>query len=219
MSAVPPLPEDLAARHALLTRAEAFIVRMIDLALRFLNGAPADGLAPALCRRLLLHVIAPAEAAFRRALVIIAVTLPPPAPRAPRAGPPPPPPGEADRAAAEPRAPLFRLTEPPLRPPADDRAAGQRLTVTGAAVSPRPAPAPAALTARLVARLGALIAAVEDPARTCRRFLRRRRRAPARACLRLAPAPRLAAREHPPADLALLHELNTQAARDYPDTG
>ncbi|MFN7178902.1 hypothetical protein [Hyphomonas sp.] len=157
-------------------------------------------------RRAVRHYLVPAEAAMRRALYLIALTLTLPAPRTlakttanPRAG------GDLSQTSTRPRTPLFRFTETAPAPPAhkipEDRL--PRISIPG--ITPRPVPPPpkprnppdfAAYEARILRRFNALEAAFLDPDR---------------AALRLAR--RLARQEKPRPGLSLIHIPGTNSKK------
>lgn len=111
-------PDDLDILNDLLGRARYFILDLIgflDTALERLGNIP---LSARVVRYLTRRALLPAEAALRRAIILMVLQLEP-APAAPArapakasARPPAPPP----QAAASPRAPLFRMSEPQPRP-------------------------------------------------------------------------------------------------------
>ena len=176
------------ALNYLLGRARLFIldlINFIDTALARLPASPPRRAIAYLTRRALL----PAEAAFRRAILLIASEMEKPAPRAPRAKPtrPPAPPPRSQAPAA--RAPVFCMSEPLPRaakaegvlPKADylpEHLLPRIRTLTDdvlSALSPPPQPALAASDpgARFFRRLAALRQAYDDPQREARRWLRR----------------------------------------------
>ncbi|MBA3069453.1 MAG: hypothetical protein FP825_13360 [Hyphomonas sp.] len=142
---------------------------------------PARALGLAVLRRLFRHYLRPAEAALRRAIYLIANTLPPlPAlkprqPAHPRAG------GGPDRQTPpQPCTPSFALTEREPRPSTNYLPLARRPCVSVPGLTPRPAPPvpraapdPARLEHRLRRRLAAFDAAFRDPVRAARRLLRR----------------------------------------------
>ncbi|MFN4186106.1 MAG: hypothetical protein ACK4M6_15135 [Hyphomonas sp.] len=180
---------------ALMGRATSLALGLIVLA-RAALAKYGDAPAPRSAAELILRrFILPAESTVRRAILVLATTLPPfrPGARAKSGGqgkPPPPPPKGV------PRPPVFRLTEPLPRPAVRAAKAsakgeeGPRISLLDFA--PRPlAPAPkihpraddSAHSARLLRRLAALENAYLDPIRQARRYLRRR----AAAALSAAP--------------------------------
>lgn len=181
------IPEEDALSY-LLGRARWFIldlINFIDTALARLPASPPRQAIAYLTRRALL----PAEAALRRAILLIASEMEMPAPRAPRAKlkRPPAPPLRKEGPAA--RAPVFCMSEPPPRaaktegflPGADylpEHLLPRIRTLTDdvlGAPSPPPQPVPAARDpgARFFRRLAALRQAYDDPRREARRWLRR----------------------------------------------
>ncbi|MBA4225504.1 MAG: hypothetical protein C0456_02645 [Hyphomonas sp.] len=221
------IPEEDALNY-LLGRARWFILNLIDFidtALARLPASPPRQAIAYLTRRALL----PAEAALRRAILLIASEMEMPVPRAPRAKPTRPPAPPLRRQAPADRAPIFRMSEPPPRPakaesivPKADYLPEHLLPriciltddVLGAPPPP-PLPAPAARDpgARFFRRLAALRQAYDDPRREARRWLRRN----------AAPAPRPAPiisekipgmrRALGPDAQALLRELTEKALR------
>jgi len=131
---------------------------------------------------------------MRRALRLLMADLPPEAPKAPAATRPAPS-RNACRREAQPRRPVFRLTEPPVRPrtvylPPDQR---PRISVPGLtplipakAGAANRGPGPAALEAKLQRRLAALQDAYANPMPLARRLLRLRTARPDRPKLTLA---------------------------------
>ena len=217
--------DDLDILNDLLGRARYFILGLIgfiDTALERLGNTPLN--APVV-RYLMRRALLPAEAALRRAILLIATTLPPlpPAPaRAPSKG--------ARQLAsvtgkpAAPRAPLFRMSEPQPRPThyrktdylSEDLM--PRITLlTESVLRARPAPAQPPLphdpAAAFYRRFEALRAAYDDPAPYARRWLRRRARSAADAARALAPV-KIPGTRKPLGDntISLLKEL-THAAR------
>ena len=189
---------------ALIEEAGPLLGWLIDQLARFF----VPGANPTLSglRRAVRHYLVPAEAAMRRALYLIAVSLTLPAPRVMTRKPAPPGKG-ADTAqeAPRPRPPLFRLTEtappPPTHKIPDDRL--PRISIPG--ITPRPAPpAPtprnppdfAAYEARILRRFNALEAAFLDPDRTALRLARR-----------------LARQEKPRPGLSLIHIPGTNSRK------
>lgn len=177
------------ALNYLLGRARLFIldlINFIDTALARLPASPSRQVIAYLTRRALL----PAEAALRRAILLIASEMDVPVPRAPQA--------KSTRPAAPPlckeapgaRAPVFRMSEPPPRaaeadgPPQKAEYLPEHLlprirTLTGdvlSALPPPPLPAPVVRDpgARFFRRFAALRQAYENPVREARRWLRRR---------------------------------------------
>lgn len=217
--------DDLDILNDLLGRARYFILGLIgflDTALERLGDTPLNARAAGyLMRRALL----PAEAALRRAILLIATKLPPPAPaRAPSRA------ARQLAAAAKgkpaaPRAPLFRMSEPQPRPThyrktdylSEDLMPRITLlteSVLRARTAPaRPPPAPQDPAAAFHRRFQALRAAYDDPAPYARRWLRRRARSAADAARALAPVniPGVS-RSLGENTISLLKEL-TQAAR------
>ncbi|MFN3609570.1 MAG: hypothetical protein ACK4Y9_10940 [Hyphomonas sp.] len=188
MSEHPPPPEDETSLGALVRRVSSLALGFIVLAraaLAKFGDAPAPRRAAGLVLR---KFILPAEAIVRRAILVLAATLPPVRPGArskPKGqGKPPPPPGSS---AARP--PVFCLTEPLPRTVARAAKAaakvdeGPRISLVDWVTSaPAPALPPqtrpraddAAYAARLLRRLAALENAYGDIFHQARRYLRRR---------------------------------------------
>lgn len=225
----PQPPDDLDILNGLLGRARYFILDLIgflDTALERLGNTP---LSARVVRYLTRRALLPAEAALRRAIILMAFQLEP-APaalaRAPaKASARPPSPGP--QAAASPRAPLFRMSEPQPRPvkyPGTNYLPEElmpRITLlTEAALEARPAaappPAPRDPAAAFRRRFEALRAAYEAPAPVARRW-RRRCAASAATAARTLSSGKIpgAARPLGQNALSLLQEL-TQAARSTP---
>lgn len=217
------------ALNYLLGRARLFIldlINFIDSALARLPASPPRRAIAYLTRRALL----PAEAALRRAILLIATKLDMPAPRAPVARP-------ATRPAARPperqapaaRAPVFRISEPLPRVAKADGAPPKaeylpehllpriRMLTDAVLSAPPPPPLPAPVVrdpgARFFRRFAALRRAYEDPVREARRWLRRQGKPPAaRAPIASGKIP--GARRALGADaLSLLRELTEAALR------
>ncbi len=167
----------------LLGRARQFILeRLTFLTVHFASTALTPRVLAYLTRRALL----PAEAALRRAILLIAATLPTPAPRAAA-------PATKPRSASAPsttthaRAPVFRMREPHPRPKPTAKtdyfpeALMPRITLlTDAAlraratpITPAPANPPRDPVTRFQRRLQALQSAFENPVREAERWLRR----------------------------------------------
>lgn len=177
MSETYPPTEDPNALDRLLGRGRTLILGLIDAAQRELARRP-PGLAAKVCRQILRDYIAPAEAALRRAIFIIAATLPAQPAETPRppAGTParlPPPRGPVRAAATTAPRPVFRLTEPD---PGAPRSVPPALCQPGNAPAERRSADPFAAERKLIRRLTALSAAAEDPVREAARWLRHRAR-------------------------------------------
>lgn len=227
METAPQPPDDDTAPDSLLGRAEDFIlylITVIESRLRQLGSAPMSArLARLLTRRALL----PAEAALRRAILLIAATLPPPAPltishgaRRRSAAP-------CQKRAAPGRPPAFCMTEahPGARksPEADDTPEHlmPRITLLTDAALARSAP-PSTLPstqpvkpedpgARFRRRFDALVMAFENPFREAERWLRRQRRQKPGANPPLAPGIPGARKTLGETRLNLLRELTSAA--------
>lgn len=185
-------------------------------------------------RRAVRRYLVPAEAAMRRALYLIAVTLTLPAPRAPgNKAAPPRKGGNIAPPATRPRPPLFRFTETAPAPPAhkipEDRL--PRISVPG--ITPRPVPPPpvprnppdfAAYEARILRRFNALETAFLDPGRAALRLARRLARQPKpRPGLSLIHIPGTASKTLAAPVRSLLERLNTAVLEEavrplVPDT-
>ncbi|ABI75508.1 hypothetical protein HNE_0608 [Hyphomonas neptunium ATCC 15444] len=186
MSELPPPPEDETSPGALIRRASSLALGLIVLA-RAALARFDDASVPRRAAGLVLRkFILPAEAIVRRAILVLAATLPPVRPGAhakPKGqGKPPPPPKSG-----APRAPIFCLTEPLPRPairaakaaPKVDE--GPRISLLdwsapAPALPPkiRPKADEAVHCARLLRRLAALENAYADILGQARRYLRRR---------------------------------------------
>ncbi|MBU3922316.1 MAG: hypothetical protein KJ961_17110, partial [Alphaproteobacteria bacterium] len=175
MSQTPPLPDD-DVPHGALIEEGGRLVRWLITEMRALFAGLA-GQPPGLAwlRRLARQYIIPAEAVLRRAVHLIADTLPPLEPSTrprgsvrPRAG------GGPAPQARKPRAPVFRLTEPLSRPPTNYLPVNQRHRISVAGDAPPPPappprkPDPARLQARLLRRLAAAERLLRLRARTPR---------------------------------------------------
>lgn len=163
-----PPPEHLIAEA--LRQVAQLVLFAQDLLLDRTGAAKAVAL-----RGVLASCIAPAEAILRRAIYLLASTLPPEPVRTrtiitgaafpARSGNDQPP------APAKPRTPLFRLTEPAARAPRPATSRTNAPSPTARAV-PR-APDLAALAEKVQSRLTALQAASGNPQAAARRLLRR----------------------------------------------
>lgn len=222
-------PDDLEILNHLLGRARYFILDLIgflDTALERLGNIP---LSARVVRYLTRRALLPAEAALRRAIILMVPQLEP-APAAPARAPAKAsarPPAPRPQAAASPRAPLFRMSEPQSRPVKYPEAnylpedLMPRITLlTDAVLRARPAaalpPVPRDPAAAFRRRFEALRAAYEDPASVARRW-RRRCAASAATAARTLSSGKIpgAARSLGQNALSLLQEL-TQAARTTP---
>lgn len=182
MSQTLPLPDD-PQRRALLGRASHFIGWLLTQ----IAGGLAGPRSPKALREVLNLYLKPAEAAFRRALLLVIDLIPDaPAPMKSSQVTVHCHPG-GSRDPDRPRARLFRLTEPLPRPrPQADRIPESqlpRISIIG--VTPRPAlkalpkraPAdPARLEANILRRVAALEAAFDNPLKAARRLKRLRAR-------------------------------------------
>lgn len=187
--------EERSSLAALMGRATSLALGLISLARAALvQFGPAP--PPAAYTRLILRrYVVPAEATVRRAILVLAATLPLPVLRAAAASArPAKPPAPAQQAV---RYPVFCLTEAAPRPrrprPAPEAALPRILFLdTPAAPGPKPRPSAddvkAASQTRLLRRLFALERAYLYPEREARRYLRRcaRDAAKGRAPRRLA---------------------------------
>ncbi|MFN3913103.1 hypothetical protein [Hyphomonas sp.] len=195
-------PEDDVPEGPLIDAGAGLALGLVNLIrAQLAQSAGAFGLA--VLRRLFRHYLRPAEAALRRAIYLLAATLPPlpvrPAspPTHLRAG------GSLEQPrAAAPRTPSFVLTEREGRPLTDYIPLARRPSISVPGLTPRlpppaprAAPDPAALEDRLHRRLAAFDAAFRNPVRTARRLLRRlARRAQARPPLAAGKIPGLGAK-------------------------
>lgn len=203
-----PLHEDPDALDRLLGQARGLILGLIAEASRLLGGARTKEALNAALRTAIL----PAEAALRRAILLIARTLS--APSRPAARTPPSHPAIPSADARAPRRPSFRMRE--ARPRAGAAAPAPK---PGSAATPYD---PARTAARLARRLEALDAAAANPVREARRWLRRTLKAA--ATRKPLPIPRF---DHIPGLTALPQEsrpllttLNAEARNLFtlPDT-
>lgn len=222
-------PDDLDILNDLLGRARYFILDLIgflDTALERLGNTP---LSARVVRYLTRRALLPAEAALRRAILLIVLKQAPEAPQPARASAKASarPPAPRPQASASPRAPLFRMSEPQPRPAKYPmahylpEALMPRITLlTEAVLRTRPAAAPPPVprdpAAAFRRRFEALRAAYEDPASVARRWRRRCTASAATAARTLSPGKIPgAARSLGQNALSLLQEL-TQAARSTP---
>lgn len=183
------LPQDQTALDDLLGRTRMFLLSVANAIEDHLPADDTQSLPAALIRLLMRRFLVPAEAAMRRAILLIAATrafLPAPAARPSKEPPKPVLKQEGPSAPCE-RAPAFNMNEPRPRPktgaiPLDqmpritvlDDAA---LTVPGAPPAalrppPSPAEAAAALTRRFFRRLDALSAVIGNPGPAADRWLK-----------------------------------------------
>jgi hypothetical protein len=218
MSQTPPPPEDDIPHGALIDEGARLVRWLITEMHVLLEGLAGQRPGAAFLRDLARHYLAPAEAALRRAIHLLANSLP-----APVTSPSPKSPARSNASKsaghrpARPRAPSFRLTEPLPRPRADylPEALRPRISVPGLTPDPpaRTAPSkpdPARLEARLLRRLAALEAAWDNPAAAARRLQRRRARQPAaRPRLSFVKIPGLKARPLAGPGEHILSDLNT----------
>jgi|GEM_PF-1412328 len=212
MDTAPQPTDDETAFAALMAQTHDFILGLImfvDGVFQRLGSIP---LSAKLARQLTRYTLIPAEAALRRAILIMAADLPLPVlrhkPRAlpdtatPRAAAAPPPED------TKPRPPVFCMSEPQPRDPARDPARDtprpetddlpedmlpRILALTDAVLYAPPAPlktlpGPKDTAARFCRRLAALQAAFQDALGEAERWVRRRVRALARATTALKPA-------------------------------
>lgn len=186
MSETYPQTEEAGGLGALMGRATSLALGLISLARAALAQFGAAPPSAAYARLILRRYVVPAEATVRRAILILASTLPLPVLRAggPSRGASAPP-RKPPHAPPASRYPVFCLTE------AAPRARAPRLAPEAALPSIRfldvpspPTPAPRlrpsadedAMTTRLQRRLFALERAYLDPEREARRYLRLRLR-------------------------------------------
>lgn len=165
----------------------ALTADLIAAARTLIGGERAGGLTARFLSMVLRKWIAPAEATLRRVILLIAASIarrePPAHPRESagreRQAPPP------AASGAAPRRPVFRLTEPLPRQRADELPEHLRPRIrilddaalaapSALPPAPRQPASPEHLIARIERRLAALEAALADPARQARRWLRRR---------------------------------------------
>ncbi len=198
----PHQPSDEDALDLLLGRAREFILGLlglIDSVLERLGTAP---MSARLTHHLMRRALLPAEAALRRAILLIATTLPAPAPRAvpvkafPKTGIP------SRKGALIARAPVFCMREPQPRAPKAPKQASlpehllPRITLlTDSVLRARSIPESAKIPTqpgdpamRFHRRLTALRAAYENPVREAERWLRRHAVRPEISETVLAPA-------------------------------
>ena len=230
------LPQDQTTLDDLLGRTRMFVLSVANAIEDHLPADDTQSLPAALIRLLMRRFLIPAEAAMRRAILLIAATrafLPAPAAR-PSKEPPKPALQQEGPSAPSERAPTFNMNEPRPRPktgaiPQDqlpritvlDDAA---LTVPGAppkALRPAPSAAPsaaeaeAALTRRFFRRLDALSSVIGNPGPTADRWLKSVARKAARQPKAITAPPPLAFHKIPGQTkaagaeaISLLNELN-----------
>lgn len=158
-------------QRALLSEAQHLLVWLLDTLIDALReGGAQPGIRH--LRFCLREYLAPAEAALRRALRILADGL---APLPVRTQSNPPPPRADAQRTAKPRRPIFRLNEPAPRKPGAPLSQRPQISIAGEAPPPIPRkPDPAAFHARFLRRLDAFEAAFADPLRYARRLIRQR---------------------------------------------
>ncbi len=230
-----PPPDDV-PNGPLIDAGAALAIGLIHQIRQQLAHASGQTFSLAFLRRLFRHFLRPAEAALRRAIYLIAGTLPPEPiraqtksahPRVPRqaqdeGG------GLASQNAAS-RTPAFRLTEPQTHPPTNHLplVLRPRISIAGFAPPPPPPPVrgavdPVTLEDRLHRRLAAFDAAFRDPLRAARRLLRLlARRTARRPLLAFTNIPGLAAKPLDAAARAILSDMNGAIAAAFarqPDT-
>ncbi len=219
MPETPPPPED-DVPHGPLIDEGGWLTNVLMIRLREALAARAGQLlAIPVLRSLMRDYLLPAEAALRRAIHLIAATLPPVEDRSHAAGRlPGARPSQGNRSAisdpSKPRTPSFRLTESLPRPPTNYIPVSQRPRISIAGDPPPPARAPEPYTvraerleARLRRRLAALMAAWDDPQRTAERLQRLRARGRIRT-------PALSFLKIPGARAETLGELGTRILRE-----
>ena len=191
-----PRPLKLKTAHdGLIGRTRRFVLSLVAEIEERLPPGEGAIIPAALIRRLMRNWLIPAEAAMRRAILLIAASLPLPplAALIPAAASAPAPPQASPRKSPEDgarkssRTPVFSMKEPRRRSKADDTAADQlRRSLLQAAAMDRPCRplAPlrplrspteeaARLQERFLCRLDALAFAMGNPEREAERFLRR----------------------------------------------
>lgn len=184
MNETPPSPEDKSSLGALMGRATSLALGLISLAHAALARYRAAPPPLAVARLILRRFILPAESTVRRAILVLASTLPPLVRRAGavsegQGNRVPPPRNEAHRL------PVFRLSETLPRPAARGGQDWPRISVLDCAPPLAALPAQvnpetdealiaARLFPRLLRRLQALEIAYLDPIAQARRYLRRR---------------------------------------------
>lgn len=198
MSDLPLPPDDemgpgaLMSPDVLMGMATSLALGLITLARAALAGFAGRAFPRSAGLLILRRFVVPAEATVRRAILVVASTLPLPVPR-PRAEGQTPPRNPPSTSLQSARRPVFCLTEP-LRAPRKSGGPATplpRITILdAAALQPRapkkdPAADDRALAIALQRRLIALEEAYADPIRQARRYLRRRAREGAAATPRV----------------------------------
>ena len=192
-----PRPLKVAVAHdGLISRARRFVLSLVDEIEGRLPQGDGAIIPASLIRMLMSRWLIPAEAAMRRAILLIAASLPVPPPAAASPVPPPAPPQTAPRKATDggprksSRTPVFSMKEPQGRSKAGDTAEdrmGRSLLLAAAMDRPCPPLAPlrplrspaeeaARLQERFLSRLDALAFAMGNPEREAERFLHRQER-------------------------------------------
>jgi len=215
----PFTPEEHAAITDGLDDADAALFGFIRLIREQINQSGAGPLARKLIAKILRTLLVLAENLLRRCIYILAWRIAP-LPARPARGKPPQSarPAKVATRAAKPRAPVFRLSEPPPRPPGRALPVNQRPLISVPGLTPRPAPPvrrkpdPLAIEARFLRRFEALEYAFNDPVRQVRRLPRLRAGARVRKPLR-SDLPRGLA-SSPDTQLVTLYEaIHTWATR------
>ncbi|MBY9068297.1 hypothetical protein K1X12_15455 [Hyphomonas sp. WL0036] len=220
--------DDYTELDYLLGRAFYLVMDLIELVTGALTRLGAAPMGAALRRHLIAHAVVPAEAAMRRAILLIAGTLPVPAAPAPASGPKPKaaPTGEM-RETSGPRAPVFSMFEPQpsaAKNPGTDYLLEHLLPRVTALVdsvlyarpdAPKASAQAADPMARFLRRFEALQAALDCPLREARRWVRRQARLTAAAAPPRSPlSPRRIPGDRPSLNhhaRSLLNELNEAA--------
>ena len=168
-------------RDSLIERALRCAAQFFTFASMLLPKQPGALASQALLQRITDECLLPAEAFLRRALYLIAATLPvPPAPSPAARTAVAKPRNDAPAKPAKPGTPLFRLTEPVPRPQTDHRA--PRAAAPRQPRLPKPAPDLAALNQKFHNRLAALRSACAFPEAAAERLRRRLAAQPPATC-------------------------------------
>lgn len=233
------------AHDGLISRARSFVLSLVTEIEDRLPAGQGAILPVSLVRMLMQRWLIPAEAAMRRAILLIAAALPltPQAAPAPPSGPPQtlPRKGTEGRGTPSSRTPVFSMKEAQGGPKADDTADDRmRRSLLQAAALERPCPpvAPlrplrspaeeaAILQERFLCRLDALAFAMGNPEREAERFLRRQEKEAEKrrqaGVLPAPPRPPISFRKPPglgagtdPQFISLLIELNAAVLPLFP---
>jgi hypothetical protein len=223
MSQLPPSPEDNQDRAGLIEQGGHLAHWLIGQIAGFLVPQAGKFFDRPYLRWLMRHYVLPAEAVLRRAIHLMAGTLPPlvlslktQRPAHLREG------GGLNRSSPKPRTPQFRLTESLPRPSTNYIPVSQRPRISVPGMTPRNSALPqtgeeraAPFEARVRRRLAALEAAWNDPRKAALRLQRLRARGAVKSpALCFAKIPGAGAQPVNDVAAAILHALNNLVFED-----